>query len=98
MRKMGDHMDRHGLVEVESADPGQAHGTADTLFDLGMMYATGRSVRADLVSAHKWFNLAAMRGNRHAAGYRREIAGEMSTAEIAAAQRAARVWLSAIDS
>jgi hypothetical protein len=63
-------------------------------FDLGMMYSTGRSVPPDLVTAHKWFNIAAMRGNRDAIRLRIEIAGEMSEAEIAAAQRAARDWLS----
>jgi TPR repeat protein len=50
-------------------------------------------VPADYVSAHKWFNLAAMRGNADAARLRREIAVEMSEAEIAVAQRAARHWL-----
>jgi hypothetical protein len=46
-----------------------------------------------LISAHKWFNLAAMRGNRDAVRYRREIAAEMSEADIAEAQRAARDWM-----
>jgi hypothetical protein len=45
------------------------------------------------VSAHKWFNLAAMRGNAEAAKLRREIAVQMTQAEIAMAQRAARDWL-----
>jgi TPR repeat protein len=62
-------------------------------FELGMMYSTGRSVETDLVSAHKWFNIAAMRGNREAVRLRREIAAEMSEGEIASAQRAARDWL-----
>jgi hypothetical protein len=34
-----------------------------------------------------------MRGKSEAIRYRREIAAEMSEAEIAAAQRAARDWL-----
>ena len=59
----------------------------------GMMYAAGRTVQPDLITAHKWFNLAAMRGNCEAIRLRREIAEEMSAAEIAAAQRAARDWL-----
>jgi uncharacterized protein len=50
-------------------------------------------VPADLVAAHKWFNLAASRGNAEAIRLRREIAAQMSDAEIAAAQRAARAWL-----
>ena len=66
---------------------------ADEMFDLGMDYAVGRSVPLDLISAHKWFNLAAMRGNKEAIRQRREIAEQMSEAEIAEAQKAARAWL-----
>ena len=47
----------------------------------------------DLVMAHKWFNLAAMRGNECARTYRIEIASELDHDEIAAAQRLARDWL-----
>jgi TPR repeat protein len=57
-------------------------------FELGMMCAA-----ADLVSAHKWFNLAALHGHKQASLLRVEIAAEMSETEIAAAQRAARDWL-----
>lgn len=77
----------------ETIIEGQA-ATGDILFQLGVMYALGRRVPVDLVSAHKWFNLAAMRGSSEAAGYRKEIAAEMTAAEIAAAQRDAREWLS----
>ncbi len=64
------------------------------LFALGLECATGRSGRLDLVSAHKWFNIAAVRGDREAVRMRAEVACEMSPMEIAAAQRAAREWLS----
>ena len=43
-----------------------------------MMYSTGTTVAADYVAAHKWFNLAAMRGNKDAIRLRREIAEQMS--------------------
>jgi uncharacterized protein len=66
---------------------------AEKFYQLGVMYSTGRSVPADMVSAHKWFNIAAMRGYTKALGRRSEIAGEMSKAEIAIAQRAARDWV-----
>jgi uncharacterized protein len=58
-----------------------------------MMYSTGADVPTDYVSAHKWFNLAAMRGNAEAVRLRREIAVQMTSAEVALAQRAARDWL-----
>jgi len=86
-------MGRYEIADVEIAALGQANG--DVFFELGMMYSTGRSVPTDLVSAHKWFNLAAMRGNLEAVARRQEIASEMSEAEVAAAQRAARDWLKA---
>ena len=66
---------------------------AEQFFELGMMYSTGRLGSTDLVSAHKWFNIAALSGVADAIRLRREIAAEMSEAEIAAAQRAAREWL-----
>jgi len=68
--------------------------TPDALFELGMMYCTGKGVEPDLVTAHKWFNLAALRGNKAALQYRLELASEMSQAQVADAQRAAREWLS----
>jgi TPR repeat protein len=46
---------------------------ADMFFNLGMTYSNGQSVPADLVSAHKWFNLAAMHGHTDAVRLRREI-------------------------
>ena len=65
----------------------------DALFELGMLYATGRDVAANLVVAHKWFNLAAARGNSSALNYRVEVAREMSFEQIAEAQKLAREWL-----
>jgi TPR repeat protein len=58
------------------------------LFELGMMYSVGRDMPVDLIAAHNWFKLAAIKGNRVAVRSRREIACLMSDAEIAVAQRA----------
>ncbi len=86
-------MGRYEGIAVETATLGAAGEGPDTFFKLGMMYATGSSVPADYITAHKWFNLAAMRGSRDAIRLRREIAEMMSESEIATAQRAARDWL-----
>lgn len=86
-------MARIEMADFESAVLGQAPATADSFYELGMKYSVGNSVPADYVSAHKWFNLAAMKGNKDAIRLRQEIAASMSPAEIAAAQRAARAWL-----
>jgi TPR repeat protein len=80
----------HSLSSGRS--PGRDSAAAQRLFDLGMMCAAGTGA-PDLVSAHKWFNLAAMHGNKQASALRVEIAAELSESEIAAAQRAARDWI-----
>lgn len=86
------------MARIDFGDMTAALGeapAADTFYELGMMYSIGRSVPVDYVLAHKWFNLAAMRGNEDAIRLRREVADQMSEDEIAAAQRAARAWLKA---
>jgi TPR repeat protein len=80
-------------VGMDGIELGAQTGTPDALFELGMLYATGLDVEADLVVAHKWFNLAAMRGNSAALVRRKELALEMTPAQIAEAQRLAREWL-----
>jgi hypothetical protein len=88
-------MARFEMADIECASLGESPAGADSFFELGMMYSVGRCVPTDFVTAHKWFNLAAMRGNQDASRLRREIADQMSDAEIAQAQRAARAWLKA---
>ena len=80
-------------ISMEEAELGSHAAAPDALFELGMLYATGRDVQADLVVAHKWFNLAAARGNQSALAHRIELAREMSTNQIAEAQKLAREWL-----
>ena len=87
-------MARFEMLDVASAAGFcGAPATGDTFFALGMMYASGRSIPTDLISAHKWFNLAAMRGNEDAKRNRVELASEMTKAQISAAQKSAREWL-----
>ncbi len=65
----------------------------DVLFDLGILYSSGRTGCVDLVAAHKWFNLAALKGRVDAIALRREISEQMNSDEIALAQREARAWI-----
>jgi hypothetical protein len=76
-------------LAVSTAEPTDAEGC----FAFGMIYSSGAGVAVDLIEAHKWFNIAAMRGHSDAAAMRREIAEQMADAEIGRAQRAARDWL-----
>jgi uncharacterized protein len=80
-------------IAAEAAGLGAQAGAPDALYELGMLYATGRDVAADLVVAHKWFNLAATRGSAAALMRRIELAREMSCEQIAEAQKLAREWL-----
>ena len=68
-------------------------GRAEALYNLGLAYSTGQGVTIDMVAAHKWFNLAAVRGVEAAKSWRNQVAAEMTTGQIAEAQRLAREWL-----
>jgi hypothetical protein len=46
-----------------------------------------------MVAAHKWFNLAAVRGVEAAKSWRNQVAAEMLPSQIAEAQKLAREWL-----
>ena len=80
-------------VEIAQVRQAAASGQCDDLYKLGLIYSTGQGGEVDLVQAHMWFNLAAMRGSDSAKDRRREMASLMSPTEIATAQRAAREWL-----
>jgi TPR repeat protein len=80
--------------EALDARAGRAElGDRDAQFDLGLMYSSGDGVGLDYVTAHQWFNLAALGGHDEARTMRTEIARDMSLAEVAEAQRRARAWL-----
>ena len=82
-----------GQIDLDAAIPVAATAIPDVLFERGLYWASGRSGVVNLVAAHKWFNLAALKGRVDAIPMRREIAELMSEAEIATAQREARAWM-----
>jgi hypothetical protein len=84
-----------GTIDLETATQVNASALSDVLFERGLYWASGRSGVVNLVAAHKWFNLAALKGRSDAVAMRREIAELMSEIEIAAAQREARSWITA---
>lgn len=88
-------MARFEFSPLEIAERSAEAGRPDALFELGVMYSAGRDVDVDLIEAHKWFNLAAVRGNEDARHYRAELAKDMTRDEIAEAQRQARAWMKA---
>jgi len=85
-------MARFEMLEAGFGTMG-ATAQADILFELGMMYATGRDCEIDMVAAHKWLNIAAIKGSLRAAELRSELSATMSKGEIAQALREAREWM-----
>jgi uncharacterized protein len=83
----------HGQFDLDAATPVEATAIPDVLFERGLYWASGRSGVVNLVAAHKWFNLAALKGRADAISMRREVAEMMSDAEVATAQREARAWM-----
>jgi hypothetical protein len=84
-----------GYIDQDTATPVDAGAIPDVLFERGLYWASGRSGVVNLVAAHKWFNLAALKGRADAIPLRREVAELMSELEIATAQREARAWMTA---
>ncbi len=82
-----------GTIDLDTAIAVEANAIPDALFERGLYWASGRSGVINLVAAHKWFNLAALKGRRDAVDMRREVAALMSEQEIAIAQREARAWV-----
>jgi uncharacterized protein len=83
-----------GHIDLDTATAVEANAIPDVLFERGLYWASGRSGVVN-VAAHKWFNLAALKGRRDAIQLRREVAEMMSELEIATAQREARAWMTA---
>jgi uncharacterized protein len=83
------------LIESRLIDA--AKGDPNAYYELGVAFSTGTGgVDVDLIQAHKWFNLAALGGNREGQLCRAEISDEMTREEIAEAQKQARAWLNAM--
>jgi uncharacterized protein len=86
------YLDYDSLTQFETE---ARSGRVEALYNLGLAYSTGQGVDVDYIAAHKWFNLAAMKGVNEARSWRAQLSAEMSPDQIAEAQRQAREWLRA---
>lgn len=86
------NMARFDIQETEMAAMGN-EARAEMFCEMGLMYATGNGCDIDLVVAHKWLNIAAIKGSAHAASCRADLAQNMTKADLALALRAAREWM-----
>ena len=67
-----DHMDIATLKEVFAVyQMGADRGDANSMENLGMLYANGYGVAQDYAKAHEWFQKAADKGNARATFYLR---------------------------
>ncbi len=85
-------MARFEMTTSERATMG-GDNNAETFCDMGLMYATGRGCNVDLIAAHKWLNIAAIRGCDRAAELRADVAATLTKMQLAAALRSAREWM-----
>jgi TPR repeat protein len=81
-------------VRTDAFQSATAILSGEDMYRLGLEASLGSDGEFDLITAHKWFNLAAMMGNIEARTYRAELAREMTPDEVAEAQRLAREYLS----
>ncbi|MBN9053361.1 sel1 repeat family protein [Shinella sp. PSBB067] len=86
-------MARFDFQTIETAAMMGGENRAEIFCDMGLMYATGRGCDIDLVQAHKWLNIAAIKGCERAAELRADLAATMAKADLAKALRAAREWM-----
>jgi uncharacterized protein len=91
MNKMA--YDMSSFVEQVETTEAPVDSQEPNLFELGLSHATGVGAEIDYVEAHKWFNIAAMRGDCDAKQRRQELTTMMTQSQVSAAQRAAREWL-----
>jgi len=89
-----EKMARFEVRDIEMAVAG-GQSRADVFCNLGLIYATGRGCPVDLIAAHKWLNIAAIKGSERAASLRADLARNMTKADLATALRAARDWMTA---
>ena len=82
------------MAQFQSFTQQQKIASQDRILqEMGMKFAIGRDCEIDVVAAHKWLNIAAIRGNEKAARMRNQVAATMSKTELAAALRDAREWM-----
>ncbi len=84
------------LIESRLVDA--ARGDISACFELGIAYSSGTSdIAINLIEAHKWFNLAALKGSEEAQQWRADLSEDMTAREVAEAQKQARAWLQATE-
>lgn len=100
VRRDGEAEYRHGMADYGKRPTAwkwfclaanQGHSNAQ--FQLGNMHRWGHEpLKLDVVQAYLWFTLAASGGVAYAGNDRAEISKEMSTAQVAHAEKLVKEW------
>jgi|TARA_R110000796_G_scaffold167629_1_gene284564 TPR repeat protein len=95
-RRQGDRRNKMPFSDIEIQPGGLlgADANADEFYQAGLACAAGVGSEMDLISAHKWFNLAVSKGHEEARVQRQEMADMLSSEEVKVALSSARDWLS----
>lgn len=67
-------------------------GLRDSQYNLGVLYARGLGVQANLAESYRWFSLAANQGDTDAAKKRDDVAKRLDQQTLVAAQLAVQSW------
>ena len=90
MYKKGDGVVQDYKEAVKWYRKSAEQGDASAQNNLGVRYGTGQGVIQDNVYAHMWFNIAASNGNADAVKGRDIVAEQMTSSQMAEAQKLAR--------
>jgi localization factor PodJL len=71
------------------------YGIADSQYNLGVLTARGLGTEKSYPDSYKWFALAAAHGDKEAGRKRDEVAGQMDSGALAAAQQAVQAFVPA---
>ena len=68
------------------------NGNTDAPYYLGVMFDKAEGIPTDYIQAYAWLNIAAAKGSKEAKTYRKNIVENMSSADIAEAQKLSREY------
>ena len=68
------------------------YGVTDSQYNLAVLYARGLGVERNFAESYKWFAIAAEKGDKDAARKRDELAAQLDSQTLAAAERAASAF------
>lgn len=82
----------HAGNDIKALKKAAEQGMAEAQHNLGLMYARGEGIPENRVQAYAWFSIAAAQGDDSARDNKEIVAKNMTSAEIAEAQKLSRKY------